>query len=79
MARLQPLSPGLVVLEASGGYEGVVAAAGLPAAIVNPGQVRKLPGHCRLAKTDAIDAAVIVHFAQAVRPTARPLPSVLQE
>jgi hypothetical protein len=44
VARLQPLSPGLVVLEASGGYEGVVAAAGLPAAIVNQGQVRKLPG-----------------------------------
>ena len=42
--RLKPLLPRLVVLEASGGYEGVVAAAGLPAAIVNQGQVRKLPG-----------------------------------
>ena len=40
VARLQPLSPCLVVLEASGGYEGVVAAAmveaGLPVAIANP-------------------------------------------
>jgi transposase len=30
-----------------------------------------------LAKTDAIDAAVIAHFAQAVRPPARPLPDDL--
>ncbi len=80
--RLQPLSPCLVVLEASGGYEGVVAAAlaeaGLPVAIVNPRQVRKFAGAIgRLAKTDAIDAAVIAHFAQAVRPPARPLPDDL--
>jgi transposase len=82
VARLRPLSPCLVVLEASGGYEGVVAAAlteaGLPVAIVNPRQVRKFAGAIgRLAKTDAIDAAVIAHFAQAVRPTARPLPDDL--
>jgi transposase len=82
VARLRPLSPCLVVLEASGGYEGVVAAAlteaGLPVAIVNPRQVRKFAGAIgRLAKTDAIDAAVIAHFAQAVRPTAWPLPDDL--
>ena len=82
VARLKPLSPCLVVLEASGGYEGVVAAAlteaGLPVAIVNPRQVRKFAGAIgRLAKTDAIDAAVIAHFAQAVRPAARPLPDDL--
>jgi transposase len=70
------------VLEASGGYEGMVAAtlveAGLPVAIVNPRQVRKFAGAIgRLAKTDAIDAAVIAHFAQAVRPAARPLPDDL--
>jgi transposase len=73
VARLKPLSPCLVVLETSGGYEGVVAAAlveaGLPVAIVNPRQVRRFAGAIgRLAKTDAIDAAVIAHFAQAVRP-----------
>ena len=82
VGQLQPLSPCLVVLEASGGYEGVVAAAlaeaGLPVAIVNPRQVRKFAGAIgRLAKTDAIDAAVIAHFAQAVRPAARPLPDDL--
>jgi len=80
--RLTPLRPRLVVLEASGGYEGVVAAAlaeaGLPVAIVNPRQVRKFAGAIgRLAKTDAIDAAVIAHFAQAVRPAARPPPDDL--
>jgi transposase len=82
VARLKPLSPCLVVLEASGGYEGVVAAAlaeaGLPVVIVNPRQVRKFAGAIgRLAKTDAIDAAVIAHFAQAVRPPVRPLPDDL--
>ena len=82
VARLQPLSPCLVVLEASGGYEGVVAGAlaeaGLPVAIVNPRQVRKFAGAIgRLAKTDAIDAAVIAHFAEAVRPQPRPLPDDL--
>jgi transposase len=80
--RLKPLSPCLVVLEASAGNEGVVAAAlveaGLPVAIVNPRQVRKFAGAIgRLAKTDAIDAAVIAHFAEAVRPQPRPLPDDL--
>jgi transposase len=79
---LKALLPCLVVLEGSGGYEGMVAAtlveASLPVAIVNPRQVRKLAGAIgRLVKTDAIDAAVIAHFAQAVRPAARPLPDDL--
>jgi transposase len=83
VGRLTPLRPRLVVLEASGGYEGVVAAAlaeaGLPVAIVNPRQVGKFAGAIgRLAKTNAIDAAVIAHFAQAVRPAARPLPDDLE-
>ena len=92
--RLAPLQPRLIVLEASGGYEAVVAAvlaeAGLPVAIVNPRQVRKFAGAIgRLAKpvlgpangrtrgTDAIDAAVIAHFAEAIRPEPRPLPDRL--
>lgn len=77
--RLQPLSPVLVVMEASGGYEGIVAAslaeAGLPVAIVNPRQVRRFAEALgQLAKTDAIDARVIAHFAEAIRPPPRPLP-----
>lgn len=67
-----------VVLEASGGYEALavalLAAAGWPLIVVNPRQVRdfaKASG--RLAKTDRIDAAVLVAFAQAIRPPIRPL------
>lgn len=73
------LDPALVVLEATGGYEARVAStlalAGLPVAIVNPRQVRdfaKAVG--TLAKTDRLDAGVLAHFAEAVRPTPRPLP-----
>ena len=43
--------------------------------VVNPRQVRdfaKATG--KLAKTDSIDAQVLAHFGQAVRPTPRPLP-----
>jgi transposase len=80
--RLAPLQPQLVAMEASGGYEGVVAAAlaeaGLPVAIVNPRQVRKFAGAIgRLAKTDAIDAGVIAHFADAIRPAPKPMPDAL--
>lgn len=79
VAKLRELTPQLVVLEATGGYQASVAAelalAGLQVAIVNPRQVRdfaKATG--RLAKTDAIDAAAIAHFAEAIRPEPRPLP-----
>ena len=80
--RLQPLGPVLVVMEASGGYEGIVAAslaeAGLPVAIVNPRQTRKFAEALgQLAKTDAIDARVIAHFAEAVRPPPRPMPDAM--
>ncbi len=53
-----------------------MAADRLPVAIVNPRQVRdfaKATG--KLAKTDKIDAAVLAHFAYAVKPVARELPS----
>jgi transposase len=67
------------VLEATGGFElpltGALAAAGLPVVVVNARQVRdfaKATG--RLAKTDALDAAVLAQFAEAVRPPPRPLP-----
>ena len=64
----------LVVSEATGGDEHPLAAAGVSVAVVNPRQVRdfaKATG--RLAKTDALDAAVLAHFAEAVRPEPRPL------
>jgi len=77
--RLVVLGPELVVLEATGGFEMMVAAAlaaaRLPLAVVNPRQIRDFARSTgRLAKTDALDAAVIAHFADAVRPEPRPLP-----
>jgi transposase len=78
--RLQSLSPELVVLEATGGYENaavaVLAAAGLPVVVVNPRQVRdfaKATG--QLAKTDRMDADLLARFAERVRPEVRELTS----
>jgi transposase len=75
----QLLAPSLVVLEATGNFQiaavAALAASGVPVAVVNPRQVRdfaKATG--QLAKTDAIDAAVLAHFAAAMRPDPRPLP-----
>ena len=79
LTRVRALSPTLIVLEATGGYEvrvaAVLASAGLPVAIVNPRQIRDFARATgRLAKTDTLDARVIALFADAVRPTPRPLP-----
>lgn len=77
--RLKPLAPGIVALEATGGYETVVAAslaaAGLAVVVVNPAQVRAF-AHAlgKRAKTDPLDASVIAHFAEATKPQVRPLP-----
>lgn len=78
-ARLQALAPTLVLCEATGGLElplaSVLAAAGLPLAIVNPRQVRDFAKATGLrAKTDPLDAAVLAHFAEAIRPVPRPVP-----
>jgi transposase len=80
IGRLRALTPQLVVLEATGGFETVVAAAvagaELPLAVVNPRQIRSFAKALgRLAKTDALDAEVIALFGEAIRPQPRPLPS----
>ena len=72
-ARLAASGPALVVLEATGGYEAdalaALLAAGLPAAVVNPRRVRQFAsGVGQHAKTDAIDAAVLAHFAAVACP-----------
>ena len=77
--RLKALQPERIVLEATGGFEiPVVAAladAGLAVVVVNPRQVRDFARATgKLAKTDRIDAAVLAHFAEAVRPEVCPLP-----
>jgi transposase len=76
-ARLRPLRPKVIALEATGGYEAIIAAtlsnAGLPVAIVNPRQTRQFAGALgRLAKTDTIDAGVIAHFAEMVKLEPKP-------
>jgi transposase len=76
--RLAQIRPALVVLEATGGFEVTVAAAlasaGLPLAVVNPRQIRDFARSTgKLAKTDALDAAAIAHFAEAIHPEPRPL------
>jgi transposase len=77
--RLGKLEAAIVGLEATGGYETVVAAslaaAGLPVVVVNPAQVRAFANALgKRAKTDPIDAAVIAHFIEATKPKVRPLP-----
>ena len=84
-AALQSLDVGLVVMEATGGYEAALACAlqavGLHVAVVNPRHARDFARSMgRLAKTDAVDArmlaemaAVLVHrvdLARYLRPVA---------
>ena len=75
---LKALEPTLVLLEASGGLElplvAALATEEIPVVVVNPRQVRDFARATgRLAKTDSLDAAVLAHFAEAVRPPVRPL------
>jgi transposase len=73
---LKGLSPQVIVIEATGGMEMLLVAslsqASLPIVVVNPRQVRdfaKAVG--RMAKTDRIDAEVLAHFGEAVKPEVR--------
>jgi len=79
IARIGPLGLQAVAVEATGGFETVVAAslgaAGLPVIVVNPAQVRAFAlALGKRAKTDPIDAAVIARFVEATKPEIRPLP-----
>ncbi len=76
---LQPLAPELVGVEATGGFETVVAAAlaaaALPVVVLNPARIRAFANALgKRAKTDPIDAAVIARFVAATKPEVRPLP-----
>ncbi|HEX8526479.1 IS110 family transposase [Allosphingosinicella sp.] len=77
--RIGGLGPSCIGVEATGGYETVVAAtlgaASLPVAVLNPAQVRHFANALgKRAKTDPIDAAVIARFVEATGPAVRPLP-----
>jgi transposase len=81
--RLHVLAARLIAVEATGGFETIVAAAiagaGLPLVVVNPAQVRHFAlAVGKRAKTDPIDAAVIAHFVEAVKPELRTLPDEAQ-
>ena len=81
--RLAAAPPVVVALEATGGYEQAVVAAlmaaGLAVAVLNPRQVRDFARATgQLAKTDRVDAAVLAHFAEALRPSPRPLADAAQ-
>jgi len=76
---LEEVSPELVVMEATGGFEfptaAALVAAQIPVVIANPRQVRDFAKSTgQLAKTDELDARILVLFAERVRPQVRPLP-----
>jgi hypothetical protein len=78
-ARLRPLAPRAVALEATGGFESLAVAtltgSGLPVMVVNPAQVRAFANALgKRAKTDPIDAGVIAAFVVATGAELRPLP-----
>ncbi len=78
VSQMVNLGPVMVLLEATGGLElhlvAVLTAAALPVVVVNPRQIREFARATgTLAKTDSLDAAVLAHFADAVRPSVRPL------
>jgi transposase len=84
IVRLLSCEPQLILLEATGGYEILAAAslrqAGLPAHVINPRQVRDFARSSgKLAKTDKIDAAILAHFAEALKPDLRPWPDEQQQ
>ena len=80
--HFKKLRPTLVVLESTGGLERQIMTAligaEIPVVMTNPRQVRDFAKSTgQLAKTDRIDAAVLAHYAEAIRPKPRPLPDEL--
>jgi transposase len=81
---LKTLTPHIIVLEASGGYEqrllAVLATAPLPFALVNPRHTRRFAqGMGYLAKTDRLDALMLAHYAASKQPTPQTLPDTVQQ
>ena len=79
VVELNSLDPEAVIAESTGGLElplaAALAAASLPVAVINPRQARDFAKSTgQLAKTDRLDAQVLAHFGEAVRPPIRALP-----
>lgn len=71
---------GAIILEASGGYEQPVVAAlheaALPIVVLNPRQARDFAKSLnQLAKTDALDAAILARFGYALDPEPTTVPA----
>jgi transposase len=71
-------APTRIIFESTGPYQklavGALLTDGLPAVVVNARQVRDFAkGTGQLAKTDAIDAAILAHFGEVVPTTVKPL------
>jgi transposase len=76
LGRMVQLRPCAVVIEASGGLEGLLVgelcAAQVPVAVVNPRQVREFARSLgQLAKTDRLDAQVLAQFGHSARSNGR--------
>jgi transposase len=79
VTELLTIEPALIVVEATANWHvplvSVLSEAGLPVAVINPRQARNFARATgQLAKTDVIDARVLAHFAEAIRPPVRILP-----
>jgi transposase len=77
--RWQAIPPALIVVDATGGLEvpraGALAAAARPVVVVTPRPARDFAQATgRSATTETLAARGLAHFAEAVRPTPRPLP-----
>ena len=82
--RLQAIQPTLIVVESTGGLEVPLVtelyAAALPFALVHPGRVRDFARSIGLlAKTDKLDARLLAHFAEAVKPAVSRLPGEAEQ
>ena len=80
LARLLPLKPELVVLEASGAYEKAawlaLWSAGIKVARINPRDAYHFAQASRhLAKTDRLDAQGLRRFGEQLQPAPTPVPS----
>ena len=76
VAQLKDLRPAGVITESTGGLEfplvAALAVSSLPFAVVNPRRVRDFAKSTgQLAKKDHLDAQVMAHFGEAVRPPMR--------
>src|SRR5262249_28160463 len=80
LARVVPLKPAVVVLEATGGYEVMVAAAlaggDLPVAVINPRPVRDFAGATgQLAKTGGLELGSSRSLPKRFAPSPGPCPA----